>query len=96
MQHSRLNVPNRTLYHGDNLKFMRALDSNSVHLIATDPPFNKGRDFHATPDSLAAGAICIAIPSSLNCGTSGQKIKCQHDLIRANPRFRPISGRGYS
>ena len=51
-----LNVPNRTLYHGDNLDFMRALDSNSVHLIATDPPFNKGRDFHATPDSLAAGA----------------------------------------
>ena len=51
-----LNVPNRTLYHGDNLDFMRALNSNSVHLIATDPPFNKGRDFHATPDSLAAGA----------------------------------------
>ena len=51
-----LNVPNRTLYHGDNLDFMRALNSNSVHLIATDPPFNKGRDFHAMPDSLAAGA----------------------------------------
>ena len=27
-----------------------------MHLIATDPPFNKGRDFHATPDSLARGA----------------------------------------
>ncbi|MCY4006280.1 MAG: site-specific DNA-methyltransferase [Rhodobacteraceae bacterium] len=27
-----------------------------MDLIATDPPFNKGRDFHATPDSLAAGA----------------------------------------
>ena len=51
-----LNVPNRTLYHGDNLDFMRALNSNSVHLIATDPPFNKGRDFHATPGSLATGA----------------------------------------
>ena len=25
-------------------------------MIATDPPFNKGRDFHATPDSLAKGA----------------------------------------
>ena len=56
MQQGVLNVPNRTLYHGDNLDFMRALNSNSVHLIATDPPFNKGRDFHATPDSLAAGA----------------------------------------
>ena len=32
------------------------MNSGSVHLIATDPPFNKGRDFHATPDSLAAGA----------------------------------------
>ena len=32
------------------------MNSESVHLIATDPPFNKGRDFHATPDSLAAGA----------------------------------------
>ncbi len=27
-----------------------------MHLIATDPPFNKNRDFHATPDSLSAGA----------------------------------------
>ena len=32
------------------------MDSNSVHLIATDPPFNKSRDFHATPGSLASGA----------------------------------------
>ena len=32
------------------------MNTGSVHLIATDPPFNKGRDFHATPDSLAAGA----------------------------------------
>lgn len=50
------NWQNRTLYHGDNLKFLRAMNSESVDLIATDPPFNKGRDFHATPDSLAAGA----------------------------------------
>ena len=47
---------NRTLFHGDNLPFLRGLNSESVHLIATDPPFNKGRDFHATPDSLARGA----------------------------------------
>ena len=32
------------------------MNSETVDLIATDPPFNKGRDFHATPDSLAAGA----------------------------------------
>ena len=49
------NFKNRTLYHGDNLAFLQGIDSGTVHLIATDPPFNKGRDFHATPDSLAAG-----------------------------------------
>ena len=32
------------------------MNSETVHLIATDPPFNKSRDFHATPDSLASGA----------------------------------------
>ena len=50
------NFQNRTLYHGDNLKFLREMNSGTVHLIATDPPFNKSRDFHATPDSLASGA----------------------------------------
>ena len=45
-----------TLFHGDNLKFLRAMNSESVDLIATDPPFKNGRDFHATPDSLAKGA----------------------------------------
>ena len=50
------NFKNRTLYHGDNLDFLRGMNSESVHLIATDPPFNKNKDFHATPDSLSAGA----------------------------------------
>ena len=53
---ARPNWENRTLYHGDNLDFMRSMNSATVDLIATDPPFNKGRDFHATPESLAAGA----------------------------------------
>ena len=50
------NFKNRTAYHGDNLMFLRSMNTGSVHLIATDPPFNKGRDFHATPDSLTKGA----------------------------------------
>ena len=50
------NFENRTLYHGDNLDFLRGMNSETVNLIATDPPFNKSRDFHATPDSLARGA----------------------------------------
>ena len=50
------NWKNRTLFHGGNLLFLRAMNSESVDLIATDPPFKKGRDFHATPDSIAKGA----------------------------------------
>ena len=50
------NWENRTLFHGDNLKFLREMNTESVDLIATDPPFNKGRDFHATPESLASGS----------------------------------------
>ena len=50
------NFDNRTLFHGDNLAFLRGINSETIDLVATDPPFNKGKDFHATPDSLAAGA----------------------------------------
>ncbi len=50
------NFKNRTLYHKDNLDVMRGMNSETIDLIATDPPFNKNRDFHATPDSLASGA----------------------------------------
>ena len=50
------NFANRTLCQGDNLPFLQGINSESVDLIATDPPFNKSKDFHATPDSLAAGA----------------------------------------
>ena len=50
------NWENRTLFHGDNLDFMRAMDSETVDLIATDPPFNKNKDFHSTPGSLSNNA----------------------------------------
>ena len=37
---------NRTLFISDNLPILRGIDSDSVDLIATDPPFNKGvKDF---------------------------------------------------
>ena len=50
------NFQNRTLFKGDNLDFLRGMNSGTVDLIATDPPFNKDKDFHATPESRAAGA----------------------------------------
>ena len=39
------NFLNRTLYHGGNRDFLRGMNSETVHLMATDPPFNKNRDF---------------------------------------------------
>ena len=42
---AQLNFKNRTLYHGDNLGFPRGMNSETVHLIATAPPFNKNRDY---------------------------------------------------
>ena len=53
---AKQNWKNRTLFHADNLDVLRGMNSETVDLIATDPPFKKGRDFHATPDSLATGA----------------------------------------
>ncbi len=50
------NWNNRTLFHADNLDVLRNMNSGTVDLIATDPPFNKSKDFHATPESLAKGA----------------------------------------
>ena len=50
------NFANRTLFHGDNLDFLRGMNSETVQLIATDPPFNKNRTFNATPGGLARGA----------------------------------------
>ena len=50
------NLHNRMLYHGDNLNFLRGMDSSTVHLIAAGPAFNKNRDFHAMSGSLASGA----------------------------------------
>ena len=37
-----LNVQNRTLFIEDNLPVLRGINSESIDLIATDPPFNKG------------------------------------------------------
>ena len=48
------NFPNRTLYVMDNLRVMRGMDSGSVDLIATDPPFNSKRSFNAPLGSRAA------------------------------------------
>ena len=34
------------IYFGDNLEVMRDMEEESIDLIATDPPFNSGRDYN--------------------------------------------------
>lgn len=40
-------MQNRSFFHGDNLPFLRALPAASIHLTATDPLFNKKRNFYS-------------------------------------------------
>ena len=47
------NFANRTLYHGDNLGFLRGMNSETIDLIATDPPFNTGRNRSGSAGSYA-------------------------------------------
>lgn len=48
---AEFNVEDRTVFHGDNLDFLRGINSNSVDCIYIDPPFNKKREFHAPAES---------------------------------------------
>ena len=41
---AELNVRDRTFFEGDNLAILQGINSESVDLIATDPPFNKRRN----------------------------------------------------
>ena len=41
---TNLNFSPGTVFHMDNLEALRGMNSNTVDLIATDPPFNTGRN----------------------------------------------------
>ncbi len=50
------NVPNRTIFCGDNLDVLRGINSECIDLIYLDPPFNKNKKFTAPIGSSAEGA----------------------------------------
>ncbi len=50
------NFKNRTVWIGDNLEFMRGINSDSIDLIYLDPPFNSNKTYSAPIGSQAAGA----------------------------------------
>lgn len=49
-------VKPRTIFCRDNLEIMRGMDDESIDLIYLDPPFNKGKNFHAPIGTNAQGA----------------------------------------
>jgi len=50
------NIPSRTIFLGDNLDFLRGINSACIDLIYADPPFNKKKEFTASIGSAAEGA----------------------------------------
>ena len=50
------NIKNRTIFLGDNLDFLRGINSECVDLIYADPPFNKKKKFTAPIGSASEGA----------------------------------------
>ena len=49
-------IKSRTIFCRDNLEVLRGMNSESVDLIYMDPPFNKGKRFHAPIGTSADGA----------------------------------------
>ncbi len=49
-------LKSHTIFCHDNLPILRGVNSNSIDLIYLDPPFNKGKKFHAPVGSEAEGA----------------------------------------
>ena len=50
------NVPNRTIFTGDNLDILRGINAECIDLIYLDPPFKSNRTYTAPLDSEAQGA----------------------------------------
>ena len=42
-----LNVVPGTIFHMDNIRALRGINSSTIDLIATDPPYNTGRNREA-------------------------------------------------
>ena len=51
-QSGRDNIHPRTIYQGDNLLILREMGPETVDLIATDPPFNSGREWEGSSGAI--------------------------------------------
>lgn len=76
------NFPNHSLCQGENLDFLRMMNSGCVDLIATDPPFNSGRDYFADPNSISKGAY---FPDKW-AWSNEMRVQHLNELEEINPR----------
>ena len=69
----KINVPNRTLFNGDNLEVLRGINSGSVDLIYLDPPGNTGRSYSASQHAKARGVTFndVWTPEKRRWGVAG-------------------------
>lgn len=85
-----------TLYFGDNLEIMREMDGQRINLIATDPPFNSGRDYNAfIIDSQAQNK---AFTDTWTWGNTAKKARADiRKLARANDTYKALDNalKGY-
>ena len=56
MKSKKPNFTDKTVFIGDNIDFMRGLNSKSFDLVYLDPPFNSNKNYSAPIGSKAAGA----------------------------------------
>ena len=73
------NIKSRTVFLGDNLDFLRGINSECVDLIYADPPFNKKKEFTAPIGSQAEGASFLDL-----FGREDVKDEWVEDLRREN------------
>ena len=78
-------IPNRTLYIHDNLDILRGMNSESIDLIATDPPFNtKGGTFTPRPIALrrarASKTAGVGKPMSIPIGLTASRTTSQRSM----------------
>ena len=82
---SQISFPLPAMFCRDNLEVLRGLNSASVDLIYLDPPFNKGKEFHAPVGSKASVASFSDIWAGGTDHPDNLQLLCHHcNSIKGN------------
>ncbi len=97
---SNRNWEHSTMFIGDNLKFMRGMNSGQIDLIYLDPPFNSNHNYAAPIGSEAAGAAfkdtwTLRDIDNAWHGYIADQHPALHDAIQASGRIHSDSMKSY-